>query len=80
MAKHFSPKTFGLPYRNSSSGLPSIAEGRPTAHQGHAALRGILFVLRTGIPWEYLSRELGCGSGMTCWRRAVSRLAAFPIA
>src|SRR6266568_3518451 len=32
------------------------------------ALTGILFVLRTGIPWEYLPREMGC-SGMTCWRR-----------
>jgi transposase len=32
-------------------------------------LRGILFVLKTGIPWEDLPRELGCGSGMTCWRR-----------
>jgi len=32
-------------------------------------LTGILFVLRTGIPWEYLPQELGCGSGMTCWRR-----------
>jgi hypothetical protein len=26
-------------------------------------------MLKTGIPWEYLPRELGCGSGMTCWRR-----------
>ena len=34
-----------------------------------AALTGILFVLRTGIPWEYLPQEMGCGSGMTCWRR-----------
>jgi transposase len=32
-------------------------------------LTGILFVLRTGIPWEYLPKEMGCGSGMTCWRR-----------
>lgn len=30
---------------------------------------GILFVLRSGIPWEMLPQELGCGSGMTCWRR-----------
>jgi hypothetical protein len=29
---------------------------------------GILFVLRSGIPWEMLPQELGCGSGMTCWR------------
>ena len=33
------------------------------------ALTGILFVLKTGIPWEYLPQEMGCGSGMTCWRR-----------
>jgi len=32
-------------------------------------LTGILFVLRTGIPWEFLPKEMGCGSGMTCWRR-----------
>lgn len=33
------------------------------------ALTGILFVLRTGIAWEDLPREMNCGSGMTCWRR-----------
>ena len=33
------------------------------------ALTGILFVLKTGIPWEDLPQEMGCGSGMTCWRR-----------
>ena len=33
------------------------------------ALIGILFVLKTGIHWEDLPQELGCGSGMTCWRR-----------
>lgn len=33
------------------------------------ALTGILFVLKTGIPWEALPREMGCGSGVTCWRR-----------
>jgi transposase len=27
------------------------------------------FVLRSGIPWQMLPKELGCGSGMTCWRR-----------
>ncbi|MFG3426551.1 IS5 family transposase [Streptomyces californicus] len=32
-------------------------------------LCGILFVLHTGIQWEYLPEELGFGSGMTCWRR-----------
>src|ERR1700683_2740326 len=33
------------------------------------ALTGILFVLKTGMPWEDLPQEMGCGSGMTCWRR-----------
>jgi len=33
------------------------------------ALTGILFVLKTGINWEDLPCEMGCGSGMTCWRR-----------
>ena len=38
---------------------------KPLDHR--KVLTGILFVLRTGIQWEYLPRELGCGSGMTCW-------------
>jgi transposase len=33
------------------------------------ALSAILFVLKTGLPWEYLPKELGWGSGMTAWRR-----------
>ncbi len=32
-------------------------------------MTGILFVLKTGIPWEDLPSEMGCGCGMTCWRR-----------
>lgn len=31
-------------------------------------LTGILFVLKSGIPWEMLPQEMGCGSGMSCWR------------
>jgi len=42
--------------------------GRPRI-SNRAALAGILFVLQTGIPWEMLPQEMGCGSGMTCWRR-----------
>ncbi len=34
-----------------------------------AALSGILFVLRTGLRWRDLPAEMGCGSGVTCWRR-----------
>jgi transposase len=32
-------------------------------------LTGILFVLKTGIPWKDLPCEMGCGSGMTCLNR-----------
>jgi transposase len=36
-----------------------------------AVLTGILFVLRSGLPWNMLPKEMGCGSGTTCWRRLV---------
>lgn len=47
---------------------PKPDGGRPRVPD-RAALTGILFVLKTGCPWEYLPQELGCGCGMTCWRR-----------
>ncbi|WP_422929669.1 IS5 family transposase [Singulisphaera sp. PoT] len=44
---------------------------RPGRHRlgDRRAMIGILFVLKTGINWEDLPMEMGCGSGMTCWRR-----------
>lgn len=52
--------------------LPPLVEspkgGRPPVGN-REALTGIIFVLKTGIPWEDLPQEMGCGCGMTCWRR-----------
>jgi transposase len=42
--------------------------GRPPVDD-RACLTGIVFVLKTGLPWEDLPLEMGCGSGVTCWRR-----------
>jgi transposase len=34
-----------------------------------AVLTGIVYVLRSGTPWNLLPQEMGCGSGTVCWRR-----------
>lgn len=47
---------------------PSSKGGRPPVTH-RQAVTGIIFVLKTGLPWNMLPRELGCGSGVTCWRR-----------
>jgi transposase len=47
---------------------PSPRGGRPRI-SNRQALAGILFVLKTGIPWQALPTEMNCGSGSTCWRR-----------
>ena len=35
---------------------------------GRAVLIGIVFVLKSGISWEMLPKEIDCGSGSTCWQ------------
>jgi transposase len=46
---------------------PSCLGGQPRKSD-RLCLSGILFVLRTGIPWEDFPQEMGC-SGMTLWNR-----------
>ena len=53
---------------------PLIPKHRPSRKGGQppisdrVCLTGILFVLRTGIPWEDFPQEMGC-CGMTLWNR-----------
>ena len=47
---------------------PRPKGGRPPVDD-RKTLAGILFVLQSGIPWAMLPQEMGCGCGMTCWRR-----------
>ncbi len=53
--------------------LPVVA--RRADHPGRRRLDqrkvlcGIVYVLYDGIRWEFLPKELGFGSGMSCWRR-----------
>jgi transposase len=47
---------------------PRRRGGRPPVPD-RKCLEGIVFVLRSGIPWQMLPTEMGCGSGSTCWRR-----------
>src|SRR5215211_5462639 len=47
---------------------PKKEAGRPRVPD-RACLTGIVFVLKAGIQWEDLPQEMGCGCGMTCWRR-----------
>jgi transposase len=42
--------------------------GRPRIPD-RAVLTCIVYVLKSGIPWRMLPKELGCASSVTCWRR-----------
>lgn len=49
------------------SGPPKPKGGRPRVDD-RAVLSGIVYVLKSGIPWRMLPTEFGV-SGVTCWRR-----------
>jgi len=46
---------------------PSPMGGKPRTPD-RVCLSGILFVLKTGLPWEDFPQEMGC-CGMTLWNR-----------
>lgn len=46
---------------------PRPKGGKPPVPD-RVCLTGVLFVLRTGIPWEAFPQEMGC-CGMTLWNR-----------
>jgi transposase len=51
----------------------ALRAAKPTGGQSpvpdRAALSGILFVLKSSIPWDMLPQEMGSGRGVTCWQR-----------
>ena len=53
---------------------PLLPKHTPSPKGGHprvpdrVCLSGLLFMLRTGIPWEDFPQEMGC-CGMTLWNR-----------
>ena len=50
--------------------IPPRRYGGRARGNDRACLVGIVYQLRTGVPWRLLpTRELGCGSPITCWRR-----------
>jgi transposase len=49
------------PLRTSKGGRPPV--------DNRSALRGIIFINRTGVPWQMLPREAFGVSGSSCWRR-----------
>src|SRR6267154_2196119 len=60
---------------------PLLPVHSPNPKGGHpwvpdrVCLTGILFVLKTGIPWEDFPHEMGC-CGMTLWNRFVQWIKA----
>jgi transposase len=48
---------------------PSKDKGGRPRIPARAVLCGTIYVLKAGIPWRRLPKQLGYGSGVTCWRR-----------
>jgi transposase len=48
---------------------PAKANGGRPRGPDRAAVTGMLLVLTSGLPWAMLPQAMGCGAGMTCWRR-----------
>ena len=48
---------------------PPPPQGGQRPQPNRAGRTGRVFVLTSGIPWEMVPPEMGCGCGLTCWRR-----------
>jgi transposase len=56
--------------RRAAAAHPTTRYGGRPRIDDRACLAGIVYQLRTGVPWRLLpTRQLGCGSPVTCWRR-----------
>lgn len=69
MAKPLRPDNFRALTAHLLPPDPSRPKGGRPPVSARAALTGIVLVLKTGLPWEYLPTEMGCGSGTTFGRR-----------
>lgn len=47
---------------------PREKGGRPRIPNRNA-FAGIVYVLKSGVPWRMLPKDIRGGSGTTCWRR-----------
>jgi transposase len=61
-------RTMGA-HRTALAKRATQTEGGSPSRGRSSHTHGILFVLKTGIPWQMVPKEMGCGSGMNCWRR-----------
>jgi transposase len=48
---------------------PSREKGGRPRIPNRNAFAGIVYVLKSSVPWRMLPKEVGGGSGTTCWRR-----------
>jgi hypothetical protein len=56
-------------HRTAAPARAAEVERWPAADPAPGGVDRHLFLLKSGLSWEMLSQEMGCGSEMMCWRR-----------